>query len=43
VIGHIEELQLITLCDNWENVEARALYTMRVCVVKSNLIAEFQI
>ena len=24
MVDHTEELQLITPCDNWENVEARA-------------------
>ena len=33
-----EELQLLTFCDNWENVEARVLCTRRACVLKSNWI-----
>jgi len=40
-IGHTEELQVTTFCDNWENVETRAtMYvpTRQTCVVKSNLL-----
>jgi len=33
VVGHTEELQLITFCNNWENVEERALYTRCVRVL----------
>ena len=37
--GHTEKLQLITFCDNWQNIEARALYTQGVLVsVISDLI-----
>ena len=30
MVGHTEELKLITFCENWENVEARVLYTRGV-------------
>ena len=30
VVGFIEELQLITFCDNLENVEARSLHSRSV-------------
>ena len=33
VFGHTEKLQLITCCDNWENVEARALHRRGVLVL----------
>ena len=33
VVDHTEELQLITFYGNWENVEARALYTQGVLVL----------
>jgi len=34
VVGHTEELQLMTFCDKRENVEARALYTCLCCEKK---------
>ena len=36
LVGHSEELQLLTFCDNWENVETRSLYTGYACVNKNN-------
>ena len=38
VVGHAVELQLLMFCDNWENVEARALYKRSACVAKSNIL-----
>ena len=48
VVGHTEELQLITFCDNWKMLKQElctheACCVVLCCVVKSNLIAEFQI
>ena len=38
MVGDTDELQLLTFCDNWQNVEARVLCMRCACVVKSNLI-----
>ena len=38
MVGHAEELQLLTFCENWENVEPRVLCTRRAFVGKSDLI-----
>ena len=37
-----ENRGLSTVCDDWENVEARALYTGCACVVKSNSSQNFR-